>query len=175
MGCGTEAGPGDGGEDVCQQFEAFREKIMKILTCLMVILLTTPTAFGTGLSDILGVWKTETGEAKVEIFMCGAKICGRIIWLKNPVYTDSRDGEVGAPVIDRKNHDPALKSRPVLGLRILEGFTLEGENTWANGTCYDPKNGKTYRGKINLKATDRLELRGYIGIPLFGRTSVWTR
>jgi uncharacterized protein (DUF2147 family) len=130
---------------------------------------------GTGLSDILGVWKTETGEAKVEIYLCGAKICGRIIWLKNPVYTDRRDGKVGTPVIDRKNHDPALKSRPILDLRILEGFTAEGENTWANGTCYDPKSGNTYRGKIHLVAPDRLELRGYIGIPLFGRTSVWTR
>ena len=141
----------------------------------MAILLTATNPFGTGLSDILGVWKTEAGEAKVEIFMCGEKICGRIIWLKNPLYTDSRDGEVGTPVIDRKNPDPALRSRPVLGLRILEGFTAEGDNNWGNGTCYDPKSGNTYRGKIHLAAPGRLELRGYIGIPLFGRTSVWNR
>ncbi len=148
---------------------------MKIMTCFMVILLTATNPIGTGLSDILGVWKTETGEAKVEIFMCGEKICGRIIWLKNPLYTDSRDGEVGTPVIDRKNPDPALRSRPVLGLRILEGFTPEGDSNWGKGTCYDPKSGHTYHGKIHLAAPDRLELRGYVGIPLFGRTSVWTR
>ncbi len=148
---------------------------MKISTYITIILLTATNPFGTGLSDILGVWKTETGEAKVEIFMCGENICGRIIWLKNPVYTDSSDGDIGAPVIDKKNPDPALRSRPVLGLRILEGFTAEGNSNWGNGTCYDPKSGHTYHGKMHLSSPDRLELRGYIGIPLFGRTSVWTR
>jgi len=148
---------------------------MKISIGFTLLLLTTTTAFGAASSAILGIWKTEKDESKVEIFPCGEKICGKIIWLKNPLYTDSRDGEVGTPVIDRKNPDPALHSRPVLGLRILEGFTAEGGNNWANGTCYDPKSGNTYRGKIHLAAPDRLELRGYIGIPLFGRTAIWTR
>ncbi len=148
---------------------------MKILTCFTVLLLTATTAFGAGSSSILGIWKTEMDESKVEVFRCGEKYCGKIVWLKNPKYTDSNEGQVGRPIIDRKNPDPALKSRPVLGLQILEGFTAEGGNTWGNGTCYDPKSGKTYRGKIHLAAPDRLELRGYIGIPLLGRTSVWTR
>ena len=148
---------------------------MKVLTSFMIILLMATIAFSAGPNDILGIWKTEGDESKVEIHRCGEKICGTIIWLKNPVYTDGREGEVGTPVIDRKNPDPALKSRPVLGLRILEGFTAEGVNSWGNGTCYDPKSGKIYRGKIHLAAPDRLELRGYIGIPLFGRSSVWTR
>jgi uncharacterized protein (DUF2147 family) len=148
---------------------------MKVLTSFMIILLMATIAFSAGPNDILGIWKTEGDESKVEIHRCGEKICGTIIWLKNPIYTDSRDGAVGTPAIDLKNPDPALKSRPVLGLRILEGFTAEGVNSWGNGTCYDPKSGKTYRGKIHLSAPDRLELRGYIGIPLFGRSSVWTR
>jgi len=148
---------------------------MKILTCLTIILLSAATAFGAGLIGILGIWKTDMDEAKIEIFMCEEKICGKIIWLKNPVYTNSNDGQLGTPVIDRKNPDPALKSRPVLGLRILEGFTEVGENYWEEGSIYDPKSGNTYRGKMHLAAPDRLQLRGYIGIPLFGRTSVWTR
>jgi uncharacterized protein (DUF2147 family) len=148
---------------------------MKSWAFFLAILLSATTAFGAGSNGILGIWKTEQDESKVEIFMCGEKICGTIIWLKNPNYTDSRDGEVGTPFIDRKNPDPALRSRPILGLRILEGFTAKGDNNWENGTCYDPKSGNTYRGKIHLAAPDRLELRGFIGIPLFGRTSVWIR
>jgi len=148
---------------------------MKILTCFTILLLSATTAFGAGPNGILGIWNTELDESKVEIFRCGEKICGKIIWLKNPVYSDSRDGEVGTPVIDRKNPVAVLVNRPVLGLRILEGFVEQGDNTWGGGTCYDPKSGNTYRGKIHLAAPDRLELRGYIGIPLFGRTSVWTR
>ena len=148
---------------------------MKIsLWCTLLLLMAT-TAFGADSGGILGIWKTEMDEAKVEIFPCGEKICGKIIWLKNPLYTDSRDGEVGTPLLDHNNPDPALRKRPVLGLQILAGFTAASGNNWGNGTCYDPKSGNTYRGKIHLAAPDRLELRGYIGIPLFGRTSVWTR
>jgi uncharacterized protein (DUF2147 family) len=152
-----------------------RCKLMKIVTFFLFILLAAATAFGAGSSGILGIWKTEMDESKVEVYQCGAKICGKIIWLKNPNYTDSRDGTVGTPFIDRKNPDPALRSRPVLGLQIMAGFTELGAGDWGNGICYDPKSGNTYRGKIHQAAPDRLELRGYIGIPLFGRTSVWTR
>jgi uncharacterized protein (DUF2147 family) len=142
---------------------------------MTLLLLSAPTAFGADQSGILGTWKTEMDESKVEIFPCGEKVCGTIVWLKNPNYLDSSEGKVGTPIIDRHNPDKSLRNRPLIGLRILEGFTSEGDNTWGNGTCYDPKSGKTYRGKIHLAAPDRLELRGYIGIPLFGRTSVWTR
>jgi uncharacterized protein (DUF2147 family) len=148
---------------------------MKISLWCTVLLLTATTACGADSSGILGIWTTEKDEAKVEIFPCGEKICGKIIWLKNPLYTDSREGKVGTPFIDHNNPDPALRSRPVLGLQILAGFTAASGNNWVNGTCYDPKSGNTYRGKIHLATPDRLELRGYIGIPLFGRTSVWTR
>ena len=148
---------------------------MKISLWFILLLTAASAAFGTGPDGISGIWKTENDESKVEIYRCGEKICGTIIWLKNPIYTNSGDGVVGTPVIDQKNHDPALKNRPVLGLRILEGFTSENGSTWENGTCYDPKSGNTYRGKINLTAPGRLELRGYVGIPLFGRSSVWTR
>ena len=148
---------------------------MKILTCFLIILLTATTALGAGLKGILGIWNTEMGESKVAILECGEKLCGKIIWLKNPVYTDNLEGKLGTTVIDNKNPDPALRSRPVVGLQILDGFTAEDDNTWANGACYDPENGNTYRGKIHLAAPYRLELRGYIGIPLFGRSSVWTR
>lgn len=148
---------------------------MKILTCFTYLLLSATTVLGADPSGMLGIWKTEKNESKIEIFRYGEKFCGKIIWLKDPTYSDSSDGAVGTPVLDRKNPDPALQARSVLGLRVLEGFSAEGDSTLANGTCYDPKSGKTYRGKIHLAGPDRLELRGYIGIPLFGRSSVWTR
>ena len=148
---------------------------MKILACLTLILLAATNAFGSGENDILGAWNTDKDESKVEIYRCGAKICGKIIWLQRPVYTDDTEGAPGTPVVDRYNPDPALRRRPLIGLQVLDGFSQAGEQTWGNGTCYDPKSGNTYRGKFHLAAPGRLELRGYIGIPLFGRSSVWTR
>jgi uncharacterized protein (DUF2147 family) len=148
---------------------------MQVWTFFALILLAAATACGTGPGDILGTWKTEMDESKVEIFRCGEKLCGKIVWLKNPNYSESKDGPVGTPIIDRKNPDPALRNRPIIGLQVLEGFTEQGDNTWGKGTCYDPKSGMTYRGKIHLVSPGQLELRGFVGIPLFGRTSAWTR
>jgi uncharacterized protein (DUF2147 family) len=143
----------------------------RLIFCISLLMATN--VFGAEQKGILGVWQTEGGESRVEIFMCGEKFCGRIIWLQNPIHMGNE--VISAPIIDRKNPDPALRNRPVLGLIILNGFIAEGENTWGSGTCYDPKSGKTYRGKIYLIAPNKLVLRGYIGIPLFGRSSVWTR
>lgn len=148
---------------------------MKPLAFFAIFVVATTTSFGAGPSDILGTWRTDGDESKVEIFRCKEMLCGKIVWLKNPTYTDSNEGQVGTPIIDRKNPDPVLRSRPLMGLQILNGFTEQGENTWGQGTCYDPKSGKTYKGKMHMAAPGRLELRGFIGISLFGRTSVWKR
>ena len=148
---------------------------MKFLPLFAVFLLSTAIVLGAGTDDILGIWKTELDESKVEVYRCGEKICGEIVWLKRPVYNDGNDGQVGRQIIDRKNPDPDMRNRPLIGLQIMQGFSEQGDATWGGGSCYDPKSGKSYRGEIRLAAPDRLELRGFIGIPLFGRTSVWTR
>ena len=46
---------------------------------------------------------------------------------------------------------------------------------WRDGTIYDPASGRTYSAEARLDGPDRLLLRGYIGIPLIGRTATWTR
>ena len=148
---------------------------MKILTIFALILLTATTAFGAGPSDILGIWRTERDESKVEIFRCGEKLCGKVVWLKNPNYVSGKDGPVGTPKVDRKNPDPALRNRPILGLQVIEGLTAAGDNRWENGTCYDPESGKSYQCKVRLEKPDRLEIRGFVGFSLLGRTYVLTR
>lgn len=148
---------------------------MKVWTFFATVLLMATTAFGAGPSDVLGSWKTNEGDSRLEFFRCGEKICGKIVWMKEPNYMDSKDGPVGTKKVDRKNPDPALRDRPILGLQVMKGLTAKGDNRWGNGTCYDPENGKSYKCKMRLASPNRLELRGYIGISLIGRTSVLTR
>jgi uncharacterized protein (DUF2147 family) len=57
----------------------------------------------------------------------------------------------------------------------MDGFTFSGGTTWDKGRIYDPESGKTYKSKMTLAAPNRLEIRGYVGIPLFGRSTTWTR
>ena len=148
---------------------------MKVWTFVATILLTATTAFGAVPGDVLGLWKSAGGDSQLELFTCGDKICGKIVWLKAPNFIDSRDGPVGKTKVDRKNPNPALRTRPILGLQVMNGFTARGSNRWDKGICYDPETGKSYKCKMYLASSDRLELRGYIGISLIGRNFILTR
>ncbi len=132
--------------------------------------------YAAGGDDILGVWNNEEKDGKIEIFKCDGKYCGKIVYAKEPNYpAGSKEGTPGTPRLDHNNPDAAKKSRPIIGLQIVNDFIFAGENVWKGGTVYDPKNGKTYRGKITLVSPDKLDLRGFVGIPLFGRTTTWTK
>lgn len=69
----------------------------------------------------------------------------------------------------------ARKGKRIIGMTIVEGIKLKGDN-YEGGEILDPENGKTYRCKMTLDETgNKLEVRGYIGISLFGRSQIWTR
>jgi uncharacterized protein (DUF2147 family) len=117
---------------------------------------------------LLGFWVTEEGKARVQVTRCGEKYCGTIVWLKEPL----KDGK---EVRDDKNPDPNLREKPVLGMKLMWGFVYDGEGEYSGGEVYDAESGKTYKGKLTLLDETTLDLRGYVLIPLFGRTSRWTR
>ncbi|EKB50711.1 DUF2147 domain-containing protein [Cecembia lonarensis] len=117
--------------------------------------------------DILGQWYNTEKDAKIEIFKDGGKYFGRVVWLKDPV-------ENGKPVMDANNSDKSKRTRPIIGMKLLEDFEFKG-SSWENGSIYDPRNGKTYSSTIKKKAENILEVRGFIGVSLIGRTVEWTK
>src|SRR5690348_13589965 len=78
-----------------------------------------------------GRWLSESGNGVIEIYDCGAKLCGRLVWLKEPI----RDG---APAKDRNNPKPELRNRPLCGLMMLGGFTPTDSQHWGDGWIYSP-------------------------------------
>lgn len=72
------------------------------------------------------------------------------------------------------NPDPLLRKIPIIGLNIVHDFSSADGHTWFGGTVYDPKNGNAYRGKMAL-LSESTESEGFVGIPLFDRTTTWTR
>ena len=117
---------------------------------------------------ILGAWANPNGQDHILIYKHGDKFFGKLDWIKVP------NDENGKPKTDKNNPDPALRSRPDLGLELLKDFTFDGDDVYSGGTVYDPKNGKTYSCKMTLEG-NTLKIRGYIGISLFGRSEIWTR
>jgi len=126
---------------------------------------------------IVGFWKTEPDEdgyAIVEIVKKGGTYEGTILWLEKPLYGPGEE-RPGQPKVDLNNPDPKLQERPILGLKILEGFQFDGKKRWKNGTIYDPGNGKTYKCKMWLEDPGTLKVRGYVGVSMLGRNATWIR
>ena len=142
---------------------------------LFALLLLTTTQYAVAqdknnADDLLGVWLTGSKTGKVEIYKKGNTYQGKIVWLSEPI-----DPKSGKPKTDINHPDEKLHTRPILGLINIWGFTYEGDGSWENGHVYDPKNGKEYKCVITLKDKNTLNVRGYIGITLIGRTDTWTR
>jgi uncharacterized protein (DUF2147 family) len=116
----------------------------------------------------LGIWTNEDKEARFEIFKCNEQLCGKIVWMKEPLRN-------GKPKTDDKNPDETLRNRPIQGMVFMKGFSFSGANKWENGTIYDPKSGKTYSCYIKMLDKNKMEVKGYIGISLIGRAQTWTR
>jgi uncharacterized protein (DUF2147 family) len=136
---------------------------------LIIAALFFTTIFYAQNQTVIGKWKTiddETGKAKsiVEIYEKSGKIYGKVAEIldlehKNNVCSNCSGSD---------------KNKPILGMIIIKGLTKEGDE-YTNGKILDPKNGKTYKCFITLESKDKLKVRGFIGISLFGRTQYWYR
>jgi uncharacterized protein (DUF2147 family) len=126
------------------------------------------TAGAAAADPAMGFWRVEGGDAVVEIAPCGDSACGRIVWMAEP---NAANGE---PLRDANNPDAGLRGRAICGMEMVSGFARDGEGRWSGGEIYSPRNGKTYSANMTVEG-GRLRLRGYVGVPLFGETQVWTR
>jgi uncharacterized protein (DUF2147 family) len=115
-------------------------------------------------TDILGIWVNQAGDGQIEISLHQEKYIGIIIGGSN-----DQDRK------DINNPDLALRDRSLLGMKIVGDLTYRDNDRWAGGWICDPNNGKTYKCKARLIDANTLEIRGYVGISMFGRTETWQK
>ncbi|WP_129714984.1 DUF2147 domain-containing protein [Pedobacter sp. SYP-B3415] len=139
----------------------------KFLACLLLITSVSLASVAQNKDAIIGRWLNASGEGQIEIYKKGNKYYGKLAWLKEPNLN-------GKPKLDSKNPEAKLRDRPLLNLEILRDFDYD-DGEWTNGKIYDPKSGKTYSCNMSLKGNDRLNVRGYIGISLIGRSETFKR
>jgi uncharacterized protein (DUF2147 family) len=143
-----------------------------IQASLVAAILASPLAAWAQNDSPVGLWKTiddKTGKPKslVRITETNGELSGKIEKLFREPGEDQNPKCVKCEGPD--------KDQPILGMTILSGLKKDGD-TYAGGHVIDPKEGKTYKAKVTV--TDggkKLDMRGYIGTPLFGRTQTWVR
>ena len=119
-----------------------------------------------------GLWKTiddRSGQAKglIRINEIAGKFEGKI----DKIFP--KPGDDPAPRCEKC--EGSLHNQPVLGLTFLWGFTKQGDE-YEGGEILDPESGKIYRAKMKLiDGGKKLEVRGFIGFSIFGRSQTWLR
>lgn len=149
-----------------------KKQIMKKTISLLLILLASVSlsiAQNNEGDRLIGTWLVGSGKAHIKITKYGDKYQGKIAWLKEP------KNEKGENKVDKNNPDANKKNNPILGLTNMLGFKYTGKNQWQNGTIYDAESGNTYSCNIKMLDNNTLEVRGYVGVSLFGRTDTWKR
>jgi uncharacterized protein (DUF2147 family) len=118
--------------------------------------------------QVIGLWLTEEKDGKIEIYKVGNAYHGKIVW-----GNDMKEADEKTLKKDVKNPDPKLRQRTLQDLPLLSGFVYRN-GVWEDGKIYDPQTGKTYSCTMKYKS-GKLEIRGFIGISLFGRSTYWTK
>lgn len=143
-------------------------KIKSLLLASIFVLVNifTVSAFAIEATSIVGQWWNSDKDAKIEIYQEQDTFFGKIVWVQ------PKDEQK----LDDKNPKENLRSQKIMGLVILKDFKFD-KDQWADGTIYDPKSGKTYSCKMSLDTSDnnKLKIRGFIGVSLFGRNEIFTR
>jgi uncharacterized protein (DUF2147 family) len=145
--------------------------IVRFLVCATA-LLTAASVFADPGSPA-GLWRTiddKTGKERslIRITETDGVFEGRVEQLLNRQPDDDPEN------LCRKC-EGARKDQPIIGMTILWGLKKDGEQ-WSGGEILDPKNGKVYRAKMKLADNGaKLEVRGFIGVSLFGRSQTWIR
>jgi len=127
-------------------------------------LLIAALAAGATTSPVEGDWLTVDKTAIVRIAPCGAQMCGNVLRVL------ARGPNV--PRTDIRNPDARLRSRPLVGLPVLTGFSREGSE-WTGGRAYDANTGRSYKAKLTPNRDGSLTVTGCVLI--LCRSQRWTR
>jgi uncharacterized protein (DUF2147 family) len=122
-------------------------------------------ARGTGLP---GTWLTQDGSSKIRFETCGAALCGRLVWLRDP-----NDQQTGKPRIDQNNPEHNKRGRSLLGMVVLTKIRPVRPLEWS-ASAYNPEDARTYDVTLTL-TLHRLVLRGCVFWGLICRHETWTR
>jgi uncharacterized protein (DUF2147 family) len=114
-----------------------------------------------------GTWMSEDGGLQVELTDCGGNLCGRVVWLGEPL------DDAGKPKTDRLNPDPSKRARPLIGLEVVHGMAPAGPDRWS-GPIYNADDGHVYRAHLRVTDERTAVLEGCI-LKVLCLAHTWTR
>ena len=140
------------------------------IAVLSALLIASALAGGGDRAAVVGKWASSTSI--IDVVERDGGLHATIVSVLDPLFKENEAGPSGTTRSDVKNPDPSLRTRPLVGIELLSDYRYE-DGKW-QGSLYDPESGKTYKSQMTVDDKGNLQMRGYIGTPMFGRTQVWT-
>jgi uncharacterized protein (DUF2147 family) len=116
--------------------------------------------------DPSGTWIMTNGKLTVRVSKCGGGLCGSLVALKEPL------DKQGRPKVDKRNPNPSLRKRPLLGVSLFSGVRPKGDDKWT-GSIYNPDDGKTYSATVKYEGS-RMNVKGCVA-GVFCKTNKFVR
>lgn len=138
-------------------------------SALVALFSVSAVGVANAVMPVTGTWLSADGGTKVRVSECGSnKLCGRVVWLNEPI-----DPATGKPKTDKRNSDPAKRSRPLIGVPVVNGMTPSGDNKWS-GKIYNADDGKTYDAHVTLVSADAMRVQGCV-LSVLCKSQTWKR
>ena len=125
-------------------------------------LLVPGGAYAQTAEDAFGTWKHPDNGSHISIYQCGGGLCAKVVKVADPSRKDD------------KNPDEKLRTRPVVGVVIMNGAKKSGDKSWA-GKLYNTQDGQTYNGTVTVVSKSTLKLEGCVLGGLVCQGPTWTR
>lgn len=149
---------------------ATRASVLSSLAISLLAIVPTVSAQTVSAPQIAGIWEAEDGRMKIEMFDAGGAYAGRLLWGKRAVEADGKTFKR-----DTHNPNPSLRNRSLQGITILQNLKWDArDRRWEGGTLYDGTSGRSVSAHLRL-VNGKLEMRGYMGSPMLGRTITFRR
>lgn len=139
---------------------------MRFILIVLSVAFLTQTAQANDAHDPTGYWLTENERAVIKVKDCDEGLCGSIHWIIE-----------GGLQFDEFNPDINRQKDPLCRRQIMSGFKQSSGNLnyWSGGEIYKADEGDTYNANVTVLSSNKMKVRGYIGISMFGKSQTWTR
>jgi uncharacterized protein (DUF2147 family) len=148
----------------------------KVLFSIIALVLFTTAATQGNINtnaaeeQICGKWETSEKNLIVQVYKEDNKFRAKIVW-----FNDTE----GKPMdywTDKRNPDPTLRNRKILGMNVLSELIYNADSkSWENGMIYDSKNGRDWNASAYIDKNGMLKVKGYWHFKFIGRTMTFNR
>lgn len=149
---------------------------MSNLLRVVLLWLATGLTYAKDAPDsILGLWMVDSGSAILAIERVADRYRVRLLSVREPVFKHYDGVQLaGKTRTDIHNADAARRNQPLEGMELASGIRYR-DAAWQGDRIYDPSSGNSYQLRLRLEDADVLEVRGYLGWTLLGKTMYWYR